>query len=461
MPSIFGGLDIAQQSLAAQQFALSITQKNVSNANRPGYTRQDIVYTDDEAEWARSGVPGISMQAVRDRYVDYSICQETQAKAQYSIESDALQRVDALFNGSGEGLQNALTNFFNSFSALSAAPEDLTLRQKVLSSANALTLEFHRLYGGLQQIQTSQDRALSDAVSEANSLTAQIAELNRKVAVAQGEHSADEFTLRDSRQELLEQLSGLIDLSYYETESGTVTVTTRQGATLVVGDQSNNLELSIAGPGSFQRVMLDDVDITSSLESGKISGLIDVRDNKTAGYLGALDDLAAAVISRVNQVHTGGSDLGGARGGNFFNPFVQPVAGSNAGAASTMTVAITDPEDIAAAELNGEAGNNENAKILAGIVDEKLLSGGTESSGEFYKGLIYRIGADEKAADDNSATQESILSQLKNQRDAFSGVNLDAEAVNIIKYQKAYQASARYANVLNGLSDEILQLLGA
>jgi flagellar hook-associated protein 1 FlgK len=461
MPSILSGLDTVQQSLAAQQFALSVTQKNVANANAPGYTRQNVVYTGDETEWARSGIPGISLQAVRDRYVDYSISRETQSKAEYSIESDALQQVDSIFNGTGEGLQQALSDFFNSFRALSTSPEDLTLRQKVLSSANALTVEFHRVYGSLQQVQTSQDRALTDAVAEANSITGQIADLNRQIAAAQGAHTADEYTLRDSRQQLLEQLSGLVDLSYYETDSGTVTVTTRQGAALVVGDQSSKLELSSLGAGAFQSVILGGTDVTSSLESGKIGGLIDLRDNKIAGYLSALDDLAANIISRVNEQHALGSDLQGAPGEDFFAPFVPPPGpASNAAAALTMAVAISDPEKIAASALGAEAGDNANAKILAGISDEKLFASDTESAGEFYAGLIYGIGADGKGAEDNAATQDSILSQLRNQRDSFSGVNLDDEAVNIIKYQKAYQASARYANVLNSMSDDILQFLG-
>ena len=74
--------------------------------------------------------------------------------------------------------------------------------------------------------------------------------------------------------------------------------------------------------------------------------------------------------------------------------------------------------------------------------------------------MIYRIGSDERTAEESSIIQSNVLQQLENQRSAFSGVNMDEEAINIIKYQKAYEASAKYANVLNGLSEEILQILG-
>jgi flagellar hook-associated protein 1 FlgK len=461
MPSILSGFDTVQQALAAQQFALSITQKNIANANNPNYTRQDVVYTGDETEWVRSGVPGVTLQAVRDRFLDYSIGQESQSLAEYSVVSDALRQIDSILNGSGEGLQQAISDFFNSFASLSSFPGDMTLRQGVLSSAEALAREFHRLYAGMQQVQISQDQTIITTVEDINAITEQIAQLNVRVREAQGLQSEEEFTLRDSRQQLLEQLSSLTGLSYYETESGAITVTTRQGGLLVCDAQSYDLELTSSTAGAFRGVSLNGTDVTGSIESGKLGGLIDLRDSKIAGYLSVLDDLAAAIISRVNEQHAQGIDLGGEPGGDFFVPFAPVVVGSTAGAARTMTVSITNPSQIAAAGAGMGIGNNANAKLLADIADEKLLNAATASAGQYYATLIYTIGLDEKTADENMTVQGSVLDQLKNQRDALSGVNFDEEAINVIKYQKAYQASARYANVLDLLSDEILNLLGA
>jgi len=458
MPSILSGFDTVQQALAAQQFALAITQKNVANVNNPNYTRQEAINTGDEAEWVRSGVQGVSLQATRNRYIDYSVSQELQSQGKYNVESEALQQIDAILNGSGEGLQQAISDFFNSFASLSSSPEDLALRQKVLSSAEALSGEFRRVYGGIQQVQTSQDHAIRDSVAAINSIATQIAQLNGTIREAQAARSEEEFTLRDSRQQLVEQLSSLIDLSYYETESGSYTVTTRQGGALVCEDQSYALEVTASSSGAFQGVTLDGTEITDSLDSGKLGGLIDLRDSKIAGYLTTIDELAATVISRVNEQHAAGSDLNGLAGGDFFVPFAPLEPGSVTGAARSMAVSITDPKEIAAAGSGTGAGNNENAKLLASISDEALFGSATVS--EFYATLIYQIGSDEQMAEENASTQNSVLDQLKNQRDAFSGVNLDEEAISIIKYQKAYQASARYANVLDLLSEEILQLLG-
>jgi flagellar hook-associated protein 1 FlgK len=456
MTSILSGFDTVQQALAAQQFALSITQKNVANANNASYTREDVVFSDV----TESGGSPVSIQAFRDRYIDYSISRELQSLGEQQVTSDALQQVDAIFNESGgQGLQEALSDFFNSFSALTATPEDLTLRQQVLSKANALASEFHRVYNGLQQVQASEDDAVKTTVDQINAITTQIAALNEKVAAAHASGSEDEFTFRDDRQQLLEQLSGLMDISYFETESGSITVTTRQGGLLVAENQSHALETSLSATG-FSGIQLEGADITSTVQSGKLGGLLKTRDGQIAGYLGALDDMAAAIVARVNEQHALGNDLDGAAGGDFFTPFTPPSPGSNTGAARSMAVALSDVRKIAAAGSGEGPGGNGNATLLCGIKDEKLLSSSTETLSQFYAGLIYGIGSDEKSAADGVTTQNNVLNQLKNQRDALSGVNLDDEAINLIKYQKAYQASARFANVLDVLSGDILNLLG-
>jgi flagellar hook-associated protein 1 FlgK len=97
---------------------------------------------------------------------------------------------------------------------------------------------------------------------------------------------------------------------------------------------------------------------------------------------------------------------------------------------------------------------------MAGIGVEKILGGGTATLAQYYSDLVFSVGAQARTAKDASETQGSILLQLQNQRDSLSGVNLDEEAVSIIKYQKAYQASARYISVLNGLTEEVLAILG-
>jgi flagellar hook-associated protein 1 len=466
MSSLFSGLHIGERALQAQQFALETTQRNITNANTPYYSRQRVNFIPGDpigfgAVAPGGGVISVSADAFRDRFIDYRVTQELQPQGENDAVVAALDQVDALLNeNGGHGLQEALSSFFAGFSSLSNAPEDQSLRRQVLVGGQELAHEFARVYEGLQGVQTSNDRAVADTVSEINSTTSAIAELNSRIAQARGLDSNEEYALRDQRQEMLDKLAGLVDVSYWETESGAVTLTTAGGAILVAGDNSYKMTAATQPGSSYLQVVVGGENITSDISSGKLGGLIKVRDSMIPEYLARLDEMAASLIDSVNTQHALGADLTGQQGGNFFNSFTPLNPGSNSGAARSISVAITDPAKIAAAGLTDGPGSNANARLLAGIGDSNIVGGGTATLEQYYSDLVFTVGSQASTAKSASETQSNILLQLQNQRDSISGVNLDEEAVNIIKYQKAYEASARYITVLNGLTEEVLGILG-
>jgi flagellar hook-associated protein 1 FlgK len=466
MSSLFSGLHIGARALQAQQFALETTQRNITNVNTPYYSRQRVNFVPGDPIGLDAVAPGggvvtVSADAFRDRFIDYRVTQELQPKGENDAILSALDQIDSLLNeGDGQGLQAVISDFFAGFSSLANAPEDLSLRGQVLANAQNLVREFERVYGGLQSIQTSSDRDVADTVSEVNSTTAAIAELNSRIAQAHGLDSNEEYALRDQRQQMLDKLAGLIDVSYWETESGAVTLTTAGGAVLVVENNSYKMDAATQPGTSHLQVLVGGQNITSGISTGKLGGLLKLRDSMIPDYLARLDDMAAALIERVNTQHASGADLTGQQGGNFFVPFAPLVPGSSTGAARSLAIAIADPAKIAAAGLTEGPGGNSNARLLAGIGDEKILGGGTATLGQYYSDLVFTVGSQARTAKDASETQGNILLQLQNQRDSLSGVNLDEEAVNVIKYQKAYEASARYISVLNGLTEDLMNILG-
>ncbi len=466
MSSIIDGFYIAQRALYAQQFGLEITQQNIANVNTTGYSRRRAEFIPGNPPMeldpqAGFGISGVLVESFRDKFIDFRVNQELSGQGEQNAVLSALQQVEALLNDGGDhDLQAALSDFFNSFSALSAGPEDLTLRQDVIAKGTALADEFRRLYNTIQSVQMVEDRTVVDTVSEINSLTAGIAELNARIGQLRGSQSPDESVAVDQRQKLLDQLSSLIDVAYFETETGAFTVTTKQGTLLVAGDENRPMTVVPSSGGNLLHVEVDNVDITGQIQSGKLGGVLQARDKMIPGYLQALDDMAATLISRVNTQNAAGDDYNGTAGGNFFVPFVQPAPGVNTGAARSIMMAISDPKLIAAASTGGGPGDNANAILLAGIRDEKIFGTGITAN-QAYATLVSTLGDDLRRADYISQTQTQVLAQLENQRDSLSGVNLDEEATNLIRYQKAYQASARFVQVLNELSDEIINLVGS
>jgi flagellar hook-associated protein 1 FlgK len=464
MSSLFASLNVARQALQAQQFGLDVTQNNISNVNTPGYARQRVNFVPGDSVFQNNYAVGMgvrlgSVESFRSGLMDRRVNDELQAKGEFDASSAVLQQVEALFNESGGlGLQTAVNDFFNSFSALAATPEDISLREQVLARGQELGTRFNQAYQKLQAIQSQQNGAVAETVGEINTTAAAIAKLNVEIQAARGANT-NETTLVDQRQEMLDKLAGLTDISYFETDSGNVTVMSPQGALLVTGDVSYSWSASNGPSGTMLGVYAGGVDITSRIQSGKLGGMLKARDTNISGYLSALDDMAAGFISRVNLQHAAGSDLDGAAGGDFFNVFVPLVPGTTTGAARAIGVAISDPRKIAAAAVGSGQGSNANAQALAKLQEDPFLPGGATAS-QFYSNLVFRIGLDTKTAVDGLGVQKQLLTQLQNQRDSVSGVSLDDEAVSMMQYQKAYAANARFITVISELTDILVKILG-
>jgi len=135
------------------------------------------------------------------------------------------------------------------------------------------------------------------------------------------------------------------------------------------------------------------------------------------------------------------------------NFFVQPA--SVAGAASSMAVAITDP-NLVAASSDGTVGSNGNAQALANLQNQNIVGG--QTPGNYYSGMIFQIGNDVSQATSEQTAVGLVQQQLQDQRGAISGVSLDEEAVNLIRYQGAYEAAANVVSVVDQLLSATLAI---
>ena len=107
----------------------------------------------------------------------------------------------------------------------------------------------------------------------------------------------------------------------------------------------------------------------------------------------------------------------------------------------------------------GGTGDNRNALLLAGISSEKLLSGGTASLTDIYQTMVAEVGSSTSQAERNSAAHKQLLDQAIATRESLSGVNLDEEAANLIRFQQAYQAAAQVIAAASSLFDTLLSVV--
>ncbi|HWF38103.1 MAG TPA: flagellar hook-associated protein FlgK [Candidatus Acidoferrales bacterium] len=456
MGTLSSSLNIAVQAMEADQAALSTTANNIANANTPGYSRQTV----DLAEVAPvdyGGLvvgDGVQVQKVvsqQSSLLQTQFDQETQQQGKYNAFLGSMQQVQTLFNEtSGTGLQSSITSFFNSIQQLSTNPSSTSLRAGMLTAAQNLAQNFQSTASSLVSIQRSADLSVSQSVSQINSLTSQIAQLNGEVsqATSTGQNPG---TFIDQRDQLINQLSGLVDVSEINAGNNSLTLTTTGGANLVVGNQSFNLTSKADPATGFQHVYSQGADITSSITGGSLGGTIQARDSAIPSVLSSLDSLAANVENSLNSVNQAGTDLNGNQGGNLFVP--PPANGQSA--ASQMTVAITDPAKIAAS-LDGSTGDNSNLTAMLNVQNQAIVQGQTPL--DAYSTLIFNIGNQVSTAQSEAQSSQALTQQIQNQIGSISGVSINEEAANLIQFQQAYQAAAQVASVINSLTATAINL---
>ena len=364
MGTLGASMDIAVRAMLAEQSAISTTTNNIANANTPGYTRQTATLV--EAPPIQYGGQmmgdGVELQGIashRDNILQYRLEQETQQQSKYDSFLSSMQQVQNLFNEtSGRGLQASISAFFNSLQALSANPSDVSLRQAVLSASGNLATAFQTSAASLQQIQRTADSSVGQTVNQINSLSSQLADLNTQISGAQN-IGQNPSSLIDQRDQLITQLSGLVDVSQVDQGNGNLVLTTSGGALLVAGSQSFALSVGTDSATGFQHIYSADRDVTSQIQGGSLAGNLQVRDQTIPSILSSLDSLASNLANSVNSINQAGTDLNGQPGTAIFSA---PPAGG-VGYAAQMSIVLSDPAKIAAG-LDGTAGDNSNVNAI-------------------------------------------------------------------------------------------------
>jgi flagellar hook-associated protein 1 len=446
MSGLFGSLSIALTSLSVSQQEMAVTGNNVANANTPGYSREIPAATagDPILIGALSFGTGVLLQRIeslRDPILEIQLHQETQQQSKLSTELGQLQQIQTQFGSSSSGIGADISNFFNSLQQLSADPTNLALRQTVLTAAGNLATDFNTTARNLQTQRSNLDLNVVQSVGEVNSLTAQIASVDRQISSVQNAHG-DAGTLIDKQTTLIRQLSGLVDVQVIKTDQG-ISLATSNGTTLVSGSQSFALSAQL-GTDGVQHITAGAQDVTGSLKGGSLAGLIQIRDQEIPALGSSLDQLAAGLANALNTANKTGYDLNGVAGVDLFVP---PPAGG-VGAAATLSVSITDPA-LVAASSDGTPGSNGNLAVLSAVHDQPVANGQTPL--DFYSGIVFKVGNDTSNTFADAAASSLILRQLQDQQGSISGVSLDEEAANLIKYQTAYQAAARVVSTIDTL----------
>ncbi len=452
-------IDIAHRALAAQQVGLSVTGHNIANVNTPGYARQRVTLEQTTpllSEWGYMGT-GVSIQnieRIRDGFVDSEIRTEKQSLGKWEYRERIMQEIEDVFSEpSDSSLGMILSNFWDSWGELANDPQSGSAREGVRQSGLHLANMLNHLHGRLTNIQTNLDNELKLTIEEMNSVLHQIADLNEKISSTENQGVvANDY--RDRRDKLIEDLYGLAGVNVVERDNGMVSITL-DGKVLV--ERSTVSGLSTLDHSLGHVVVAD---VTWAIDkspiavvSGKLQGIIEMRDEVITEQLEKMNEIANTLVTKVNEIHQTGYGQNGSVGIDFFSN-----ATTDARDIALSTPVSTDAAKIAASG-DGSAGDSSVAMQIFELHDIRIMSGDSVTIDDYYAAMMGAMGLQSQEATFMRENQEFMVQQLENQRSSISGVSLDEEMTNLIRYQHAYEAAARLVTVVDEMMQTILDMV--
>lgn len=426
------GLQTALSGLLAQQEALDVTGNNIANANTEGYSRETVILRPSEpidipaissrtGEGAQLGT-GVSVETInriRNTYLDAQYRTQNSALGAAGTQAEELTQAQSAFNEpSTSGLASQMSAFWSEWSELANSPTSEAAKQGVVGAGEQLADMFHQVSAQLTTISTQageQYAALTGPSGEVQQDASQIAKLNGQIKLDE-EAGEPPNELLDQRDLLLDKLSALASVTVVKQPDGTDTVSFGDAAKPLVEGGAVNWpqELTPAAGGRL----------------GALLGLT-APGGPLASYQEALDNVAGAVASAVNALHTS-------------TPFFTGTT------AATLKVAVTAAQ-VQTSSTAGAGGNDVALAIAA------LRGGAAEQD---YAALVGKVGSDVRGARNEQTNLQSTVTAIGNQRQSVSGVSLDEEMTNLISFQRGYEASARTMTAMDSLLETLIEHTG-
>lgn len=437
-------LSIAKSGAKTARIALDVTAQNIANASSEGYVRRSVLLKEVSGSGGIGRVGDVSLFGSRlDRVVrNADVFRQAEVRrtgadaARARSEVAGLENVEAALEQSR--LYPAIVQFEGSLQQLASDPVDPSLRASVVEDARTLTRTLNIAASSLDAVGTGLRFEATDGVSQVNVLAGELARVNLRLARA-ADASSDQTSLLDQRDSLLQQLSEFVDVTTTINADDTVQVKIggTAGETLVNGGSAATLAMSTAGDGTIA-FTLGGTAVTPS--AGSLAGKAQAL-GKLASVRSGLDDIAEAIITTVNTAQGNGVALDGTAGAAMF---------SGTGAAD-IALAFEDGAKIATAPAGSGANSRDpgNLNALRTALTTANPAGMTDA-------LLFDISSAVAGRTVTRDALNSIAGTALVALQAQAGVDLDNEAVNLIRYQQAFQASGRVMQVASDLFDTLL-----
>ncbi|OXS55988.1 flagellar hook-associated protein FlgK [Cohnella sp. CIP 111063] len=515
MRSTFHAIETAKRSLFTQQAALQTTGHNVANANTTGYSRQVVNMTASRPMEAigmsssttpgqlGTGVEFSSITRIREGFLDSQFRNENKTHGSWSIQADTLQKLETIVNEpSDTGLRAVLDNFWKSWHDLSENPEDITARKLVRETAKAVTDAFNQTARQLDELSADITENIGVKANQINTALETISSLNLQIRKIEGlgDNAND---LRDQRDLLMDELSKVVNVTSVETNDGNYQVM-MGGAVLVDNGEytpvtAEGLLASFAGGdlnggevhgmiisrdqyvANYQQQLntlvngLANGDITVTIPAGSVlPDGITLNNITYSGTARTLTSPLTVTVKGLNGLHQLGYTMMDPpqAGGTFFaSKDGGPITAGNV----TLNADILADAGYIASSMRTSGtpeavvkGNKDLAMLISQFSEMKIdfssvATGAATAQGsvnDFFRSIVGQLGVEAEEANRQTTNAKIVVDQVDARRQSVSGVSLDEEMSNMVKFQHAYNAAARFMTTIDETLDRIINGMG-
>ena len=481
---------IGRSSLRTSKKSLATTSHNIANANTEGYSRQvATAETNTPIQSGKnvfgSGVNIKNVKRVHDRLVEKKLNHSITENSYHKERSTQLSSVEQIFNEiNSDGMNKILNRFFNSFRELSNQPENEVVRTLVRDNADIVTKDFKRLSNEIINVRDRIHSQLQGSVDDINALSKNVSDLNREITRLEnmGGETGD---LRDQRDTAIRSLSEYMPINTYEDGNKQYVVNIVGGGSLVAGGTVNKLIATTVGDdnvGSYKGEERVEIRfeanrgsiISEKLNTGTLGAMLQTRNDEIQVLRGQLDEMAHGLVHVTNAIHRRGyvnKKIPTDEQGNIVNNpsmgkitninfFKEPLDLSQASLNLDLSDEVkADLNNIATGLEPNAPGDNRIAIAISKIQHEKMLGGGSKTFEETFLQSVGKIGLSTSKSKINEEQSKGILAQAKSMKESLSGVSLDEEATSMVKYQQAYEASAKMIRVADEMFDSVIGMI--
>ena len=514
--SLNQSMNITLGSMKNNQYALTVVAQNIANVNVEGYHRQKVNFVTNEYTTkcqnvieTIKGMNGASISSLTN-YIDEGALNDLIGKksdaSYYNTLVDALGDLEDIADDLGDNGLNALLNdFFTASANLEKYPTDMAIRQQYVLAAQSVAEKFNDIAKRYDDIQEDKFQTVEMDVSNINSLLAKLASAN-EAHVRNNQSTETQANINA----ILEELSNYMDITTDKNDNGTVNLYIG-GIAVVQGNEQKytlNAEFDSTNPDEAVKFSLQSIEnpdyviengINDSFKSGSMKAYIEFL-NGSGGSFANINDMKSALNSAAEAFANALNDVQTYDDGNVFaasittdvdgnlilekatNPMFTTSDGSGKFSASNIQVnaAIVDnPFLVAAARIDlsdytddtgavdpnwiKAIGNSDNAVEITALQNAKICSYGGGANNctlsQFLINNAAKNGSDLAGIEGKAETAQGLADNAVTNYANLVGVNLDEELADMIRYQRAYEASAKLFSTINDLIGTIIGMV--